>query len=181
MINSKPLSPGFTREDELRLRYLDNKEYQSKFLLDPDIQLGEDYKHLDKNLAITNLKHNEKQGINEPEQARAILRGLHVLNNPKHFNEEEIVTLTGYKEEKTKTGAILQIPVYRKVKVFIPKFPKTYHSLRSEFISFVNTAAARGGFRMNSAISNRLIKEETIADKTEVKSRFRVQKAKETT
>ena len=172
-MTTKPLNNGsLSKDEQLRLRYLDNREYQSKFLLDPDIDIKNiDYKHLDKNLAITNLKHNEKLGINEPEEARHILRGLHVLNNPEHFNIEEENILVGYKEE-TKEGILKQIPVYRKVNKMVSKFPKTFHYIRSEFISFTNTAAARGGFRMNSAISNKLIREDTITDKTKVNSRF---------
>lgn len=153
------------------LQYMDNKEYQSKFLLDPNITDDADFSHLDKNLAITNLMHNPRGGINEPDEARSMLEALHILNNPKHFNEVEKKVLTGYTEIKEK-GEINLIPVYKTIKVKIPKFQKTYHALKSKFISFVNTAAARKGHRINAAITNRLVKEETLNDKTEVKPRF---------
>lgn len=165
------MSETISKEDQVMLKYLDNKEYQSKFLLDPDIEGEADFSHLDKNLAITNLMHNPKFGINEPEQARSILKGLHILNNPKHFTEKEVKVLKGY-NKKIEKGEEILTPVYEIQKVKVPKFQKTYHALRSEFLSFVNTAAARRGHRINAAITNRLVKEETLTDKTEIKSKW---------
>lgn len=154
------------------LAYLDLKEYQSKFLLNPDLQTDEDYSHLDKNLAITNLQHNPKLGINEPEEARAILKALHVLNNPKHYKKVRKIIFVGYYTEKQIDGRSLQKPIYRDVVVDVPKYPKTFHNIRSKWFSFVNTSAARGGHRIKAAMTNRLVKEESIEDKTKVQSRF---------
>lgn len=163
---------GISKEDLSRIQYLDNREYQAKFLLDPDIAGEEDFKHLDKNLAITNLKHNPKLHINEVEEARSILRGLHILNNSKHYDEEEKEILVGHKEQPRKDGSILLKPIYEQRKIRQSKFPKTYHSLRSEFISLVNTTAARNGHRMNAAITNRLEKTETVQQRTQAKSKW---------
>ncbi len=149
------------QEDQAMLKYLNARDYQAQFLLDPDIKGLVDFIHLDKNLAITNLKHNTI--INEVEEAKAILKALHVLNNPIHYKKEQ--KFVGHKAEKQEDGSILQVAVYREE--FVPKFPKTFHNLKAEFISFVNVAAARGGHRIKMAITNRLEKEETIANKTQ--------------
>lgn len=152
-------------------QFLDQKEYQARFLLNPDLNYEDiDYKHFDKNLAITNLKQNRL--YNEVEEVRATLKAIHVLNNPKYYKEVERKKLIGYIEQKQEDGSISYIPQYETELVKVSKFPKTYHNQRSRFLSYVNTAAARGGFRMNSAISNKLIKEETMTDKTEPKKSF---------
>lgn len=153
-------------------QFLDLKEYQSKFLLTPDIEDEADFSHLDKNLAITNLKYNAKIGIDEPAEARAILQSLHILNNTAHFKEIEIKTLIGYNEKKNKDDSITQTPVYQMVKTKVSNFPKTYHALKSKFISMTNTSAARNGHRIDKAITNKLVREETLHDKTEVKTKF---------
>ncbi len=159
----------FTKEEEQRAKlkqwFVDNKQYQAEFILDPDIQTYADYKHLDKNLAITNLRHNKKQGIDEPERARSILKAFHVLNNPKYFKKEEQEVFIGYHKE---TGE----PVYKNKKILVSIFPKTYHNLLSEFISMINTAAATNGHRMKAAITNRLEKEDSLIEKTNVKPRW---------
>ena len=164
-----------TPEQKLKLRqqqYLDLKEYQSKFLLTPDVEDDADFSHLDKNLAITNLKHNVKLGIDEPAEARSILKGLHVLNNTKYYEEEKIIVLAGYREETNKNGSITQIPVYREEKKLVPIFPKAFHNLKSSFISLTNTAAARNGHRIDKAISNKIVQESTLTDKTDVKNKM---------
>jgi len=157
-------------EESSNLDYIDDKEFQSKFLLSPDIQDDADFKHLDKNLAITNLKY-EKNGINEPDQARAILRGLHVLNNNKYFKIVRIPVLDGYKEEK-EGDVIVKRPVFKYVEKQISKFPKTFHSLKSEFYSFVNTSASRQGHRIRAAQTRRSVREESIEERNQVKSRW---------
>lgn len=174
---TKPLS----KEDLNRIQYLDNREYQAKFLLDPDIEGLEDFSHLDKNLAITNLKHNPRLHINEVDEARSILRGLHTLNNVKHYKEEEVIQQIGWEDiiipEKIVDGKKVEskkvrIAVYEKVKKQKSNFPRTFHSLRSEFVSMVNTTAARNGHRMSAAITNRLEKTETLQQQTQAKSKW---------
>ncbi len=148
---------GFTKEDIDRLQFYDNREYQARFLLDPALIADADFSHLDKNLAITNFIYNARQKVDESQQARSILRGLHVLNNPKHYDFEYKSVLSEYREERV-NGNIIQTPVYVIQKVAVPKFPKTFHNMRSEFISFVNTASASSGHRIKRAITNRLVK-----------------------
>lgn len=161
-----------TQDDIKRMHYLDNKEYQSKFLLTPDINQEEDYSHLDKNLAITNLKHNPKLKIDEVNEARSILRGLHVLNNKLHYKEEIIKVLIGYQETPQKDKTILRTPVYEKRLIKTSKFPKTYHNLQAEFISLTNTTASRNGHRMTSAITNKLEQSQKIQDLTTNKNKW---------
>ena len=145
-----------SRKKQLQQFYT-NKEYQAKFMLTPDIESEADYDHLDKNLAITNLRFNKKQGIDEPERARSILDGLHVLNNPIYF-EDEKRKVTGY----DKDGKLVTKIVTVKVSIF----PKTFHNLKSKFYSLVNTSAATNGHRVRAAITNRLEREDSLNDKT---------------
>ncbi len=160
-----------------RLNDLDNREYQAKFLLEPDIDSSEDFNHLDKNLAITNLKHNPKLHIDEVGEARSILRGLHILNNTEHYHEETTRIITGHIKEE-KDGKVFATPVYEDKKISKSNFPKTFHSLRSEFISMVNATAARNGHRMKSAITNRLEKTESIQQQTTAQSKWGFSKNK---
>jgi len=158
-------------EEKKKLQYFDMKDYQSKFLLSPDIEGTTDYSHLDKNLAITNLRHNPRINLDEPQESRSILRALHILNNPKHYHEEEEEELLGYKEQKTVKG-IIMTPVFQKRKVLKPNYPRSFHNIKSEFISLINVAAARGGHRIKAATTQHLIKEETLQDKTENKNKW---------
>jgi len=160
-----------SNQDLKRIQYLDNREYQSKFLLDPDIKLEEDFNHLDKNLAITNLKDQPKLKIDEVNESRAILRGLHILNNRKHYQETKGKKLIGYMDKEEK-GEIKRIPVFEDIIIKKSNFPKTFHAIRSEFISLTNTSAARNGHRIKAAITNRLEKVESLQDKTKNKSRW---------
>jgi len=155
------------------LNYFDNKEYQARFLLQPDVEQinSSDFRHFDKNFAMTNLKHNAKLGIDEPGEMRSILKGLHVLNNDKYYVEVEKEFLIGY-EESIVDDNIVRTPVYETRKVRESKFPKTFHNLQAEVISFVNCAAARNGHRIDKAITNKLVKEETISQKTDKPNRW---------
>lgn len=169
------MSEDLTPEEKLKIKaqqYLDAKDYQSKFLLTPNIDDEADFSHFDKNLAITNLKYNPKIGIDEPEQARASLKGLHILNNPLYYKEIEKEVLVGYKETTTKNGRIIQTPVYRIIKKSVPIFQKSFHNLKSSFISLVNTAAARNGHRIDKAITNKIVREDSLTDKTDVRNKF---------
>lgn len=156
------------------LSYIDNKEFQSKFYLQPDIGKinDSDFAHFDKNFAMTNLKHNPKIGIDEPGEMRSILRGLHVLNNDKHYFDSTERILIGHNKRTEEDGSITMIPVYEQKEIRRSKFPKTFHSLQAEVISFVNCAASRNGHRIDKAITNKLVKEESISQKTDVPSRW---------
>lgn len=165
---------NISSQEKKEANFLDEKEFTARFLLEPDINLGPDYDHLDKNLAITKLIHNPRLGIDEPNKARAILQGLHVLNLPKYYVEKEVTVFIGYKniEVTNKEGDLVgeRIRVYENRKIQVPKYPKTFHRLRSQFISFVNTAAASGGHRISAAFKKTLVREESLTEKTEVKT-----------
>lgn len=153
--------------------WLSAMEYQAKFLLDPNLEYdGVDYSHIDKNLAIADLQKNPRLKIDEPERARSILRGLHVLNNPRYQKEAKKEVLVGFRDVERDDGSILRKPVFQEKKVDVPVFEKSFHKLRSKFLSFTNTSASRSGHRMKAAITNRTQSEQSIIDKTERKSGF---------
>jgi len=139
--------------------FLDDKDFMAKFLLDPNISAEADFTHLDKNLAITNLVQSNRLGINEVEQARTILKGLHVLNNTLHYHVVERVVYF-YNDKKELE--------YKTVQRLEPKYPKSFHGLKSQFMSFVNTAAARGGHRINAANTRRTVTDSNVVEKTDV-------------
>ena len=115
--------------------------------------------------------HNNN--LNEPEQADSILRALHVLNNKKHYITKKVERIVDYRKvENPDNGEVYLVPVRTVVEMQVPRYPKTFHKLRSEFLSFCNTRAARRGHRMKSAISQRVEREETMVDKTTVKNRW---------
>lgn len=148
-----------TPNNEEQEYFLDDKDFIAKFLLDPNIEGEADFSHLDKNLAITNLIHSNRLGINEVEQARFILKGLHVLNNTLHYHVVEKINY--YRNEKGELS-------YKTIKVLESKYPKSFHGLKSQFLSFVNTAAARGGHRINAANTRITVNDSNIVEKTDV-------------
>lgn len=156
-----------------QLGYINNKEYQARFLLTPDIQDNADFSHIDKNTAITNLKQRVKGEIDEVGQARMILQGRHVLNNPKYYIQVVKSILIGHKEEENAEQKIILKPIYEERKVDLSMFPRTSHMLNAMYYSFVITASARNGHRIDKAITNRLEKEETLSDQTDIKPKWK--------
>ena len=77
--------------------------------------------------------------------------------------------MIGHNESIQKDGSKLLSPVYQKEKVQNPMFPKSSHMLSAKYYSFVITASARNGHRVDKAIANRLEKEEKLQDKTDIK------------
>jgi len=161
------------REDQEDISFLDEKEFRAKFMLDPDIkeEFHGQFSHLDKNLAITNLRY-ERNGLNEPEEARGIARGLHVLNNKIHFKEVKKKVIVAYEEMLDEEGEKVIIPVFKEMTVIESKFPKTYHSIKSEFLTFTNTSASRMGHRVKAATSTTRIREESYEEKVAVANRW---------
>lgn len=51
-------------------------------------------------------------------------------------------------------------------------FPKTYHSLKARFRSFVVTASARGGHLIRSATTTHFSQSQSVEDRTKVKQNF---------
>ena len=156
--------------------FLDDKDFFSKFLFKPQIDDDADYRHLDKNLAITRLASRYK----EPEIARNILRALHVLSNPKYFREVTKEKLIGFRTEqikrKRKDGDYelieMKIPVYQEEKVLVSYYPKTYHRLKSKFFALTTTSMARDGHLLKGATTKHLHKSESIEDRTKKNSNF---------
>lgn len=151
--------------------YIDDKQFFSEFLFNPDIRENADYKHIDKNLAITKLSSKYK----EPEEARVILKALHILTHPKYFYEDKENVLIGYREEEIQTDEgvlIKKIPVYKEVAVMRSYYPKTYHALKSRFYSLTTTAASRDGHLIRRAGTRSIEKNEAIEDRTKKTSGF---------
>jgi len=130
---------------------LDDKDYYSKFLFNPNIS---GFPHIDHNMAVTRLSRRYK----EPEQLRAIMKALHVLNKPEYF-KEVMVTIDKYDE---KTGEVEKVNVIKKISIF----PKTYHHKLAAYHSIVMTCAAAEGHLIREANTKGIRKEESVEDKT---------------
>jgi len=184
--------------DKKHQYYLDEKDYFAQFIFSPSINENSDYAHLDKNLATTRLSSR----YNEPERARALLEGLHILSNNKYFIEEtqqklvrketknimrqvcvscghthlsdDGLTLCANCSIKLEEGefAVIEIPIYQQVKVFICKYPKIYHKLKSAFYSLTTTAAARDGHLIRAATTTHFEKSESMEDRTKKDSKW---------
>lgn len=156
--------------------FMDDKDFFSKFIFTPNINEDADFRHLDKNLAITKLSSRYQ----EPEKARSILRALHVLSNPKYFREIPVQKLIGHREEEIETTdsqgnkvvLIKKIPVYQEIKKFVSFYPKAYHSLKSRFYSLTTTSMARDGHLLRGATTKNLNRSESIEDRTKKSSGF---------
>lgn len=168
-------------EDKL---YLDNKEFQAKFMLTPEFKdlnnYDDIYNHIGKDAVLTNLKDNPKYNINEVKEAQYALKPVHILKNPKHFRKmlQRTVEYEPIGEEErevidSKTGqkVIVKFPVFKanekEVIRHISKYPKTIHKKISEYHSMMVTTSARNGFRMLNTNTQKLIKEENIQNKTD--------------
>lgn len=156
--------------------YLDDKDFFSKFIFNPDIKEDSDYRHLDKNLAITRLSSRYQ----EPERARSLLRALHILSNNKYFREIKTLKIIGFNEEETiqkdSSGkeyiVIKKIPVYQEVTQKVSYYPKIYHSLKSRFYALTTTSMARDGHLLKGASTKHFNRSESIEDRTQKKSSF---------
>lgn len=164
--------------------YLDEKEFESKFLLSPNIDEEEDYRHLDKNLSTTNFKSQLK----EPEVARLMLGALHTITNNRYFSQGTKLVVKEYsvvqeevQDEEGNTFLVeKEIPVYKQKLIDINRFPKTYHKLKAKFYSFTTTASARGGHLIKVSRTKNLRNEQTLDDKTANKTSFSFFKQKRT-
>lgn len=180
--------------------YLDQKDFLAEWMFNPDIHDDADYRHLDKNLALTRLSSR----YNEPERARAILEGLHTLTRPAYYYEEEVEKITDYQEEEILISICNHCQAQRRheeIKPFICEcnnkvtkeqflvakrvtpiiqllkekrsyYPRSFHNLKAQFMSLTTTASARDGHLLRAATTTHLTREESIQDKTAVKSRW---------
>lgn len=182
-------------EKQEKAFYLDQNDFLAKYLFNPEIHDEADYSHIDKNLSVTRLGSRWK----EPEQARHILRALHVLNNPKYFREMVDYELTGETKEMTMYHYVCphcgfdtiledngpkeccgeqiepdpitqEFPEYRKVIKRKSIFPRSYHGLKARFYALTTTSMARDGHLIRAATTTRFAKTESVEDKTNVKS-----------
>ena len=174
--------------------YMDTKDFFAEFMFKPDIQELADFAHLDKNLATTRLASKYQ----EPERARALLEALHILNNPLYYVEEEVEYIKRYDKfeqyqqvcdcgEKVVGDepvvncpscgvklppaiiVVFEQPIFANKIVNHSIYPKMYHKLKSAFYSLTTTAAAREGHLMRAATSTRLVREDSIEERTDSK------------
>jgi len=177
--------------------FLDQKDFLAEFLFNPDIKEAADYGHLDKNLASTKLSSR----YGEPDRARMLLHALHTLTKLTYYYKVRKEKLVGYDEEAidvflcgscankyfseepaikcecgeeihSKTKVKRQIPIFREMEEQVSFYPKIFHTLKSHFYSLTTTAAARDGYLMRSATTAHFSREESIEDRTAVKSRW---------
>jgi len=162
-------------EEERRRIFQDNKDVQTNFFLTPDNPLSNligNADYLNKNSLLTCLKHNPKFGLNEPEMQRMQYKSYAALNKKKFMKEKTIRVLAEYREVKQKDGSIIQQPIFRDVVILESIYPTTCVILETNIAHTNIISASRNGWITDKAITNKLVKEETVMDKTEVKSNW---------
>jgi len=167
--------------------FLNHTAYKGGFILTPETNPENPkarYKHFTKDFAMTNLRldKNSKNPTDEPAQMTAILNGLHVLTNPGYFEiikdkklvyvedrEYEYKVLDSNGDEQL---IVIKKPVYEEKEVDeeVSIFPKVYHLLESKTNTMVEVTNSTNGHRAKISITDRHEKEESVQDKTEVKS-----------
>ena len=91
--------------------------------------------------------------------------------------EDHIICECQAKEEKPQKSSkkvIIkrEIPIFREKENTKSFYPTTFHSLKSKFYALTTTAAARDGHLMKAATTSHFAREDSIEDKTQVKSRW---------
>lgn len=181
-------------DDDKKGLYLDQQDFFAQFLFDINFDDDADFSHFDKNLSITRLASRFK----EPEQARHLLRALHVLNNNRYFRDVIVYENTGgtvnkqywigkcpvcgvelvssdqnvvHCDREFELPEIItrEEPEVQKVIKKKSLFPRTYHALKSRFLSLVTTSMARDGHLMKAATTTHWNKQESVEDRTNVK------------
>lgn len=175
--------------------YVDDKDFLAKYLFDPKVNDNADFKHLDKNLAVTRLSSR----YHEPERARSLLSALHVLNNNSYFLSKVVDKVEGYEEVNALVWGcpvcgrqglarsedevitcceekplpvnqtILTKPKTRKELIKKSMFPRTYHMLKAMFYAFTTTSMARDGHLIRQATTTHFQQNQTMEDRTKVK------------
>lgn len=174
--------------------FLDEHDFESRFMFNPDIKDEADYSHIDKNLSVTKLTSRFK----EPEQARSILRALHVLNNNKYFRDVVVEVQTGETEVKDfyfyrcptcnntfhneQGGAeeccgssiepeVIQqeVPIMEKVVKKQSLYPRTYHNLKARFYALTTTSMARDGHLIRSVNTRNINENQSVENRTRAK------------
>jgi len=175
--------------------YVDDKDFLAKYLFDPKVNDNADFKHLDKNLAVTRLSSR----YHEPERARSLLSALHVLNNNSYFLSKLIDEVEGYEEVEAlvwgcpvcgRQGlaespddevicceqkplplnkATVNRPITSKKLINKSMFPRTYHMLKAMFYAFTTTSMARDGHLIRQATTTHFQQNQTMEDRTKVR------------
>lgn len=149
-----------------------NKEFIAKFIFDPDINDEADFTHLDKNIRLTNLLENKASDISEVDLMRCVFEAQHVLNQIKHFSNQEVKVLVGFNDKTNKDGSVVRVPIFEVQNKAVCKFPLSRHYWKSKGFSIEVTSASRNGWIYNKSRTQINERSDTLHDKTEVKSSF---------
>jgi len=186
-------------EEKINIDFDNTKEFVAKFFMTPDIDGFEHFDKNTKmtNLRskysepeqcrallaafhiLTNKKYllrGEKDvntGEKKLEASRIICDscGFHNLYNK--LPSEEVINCQNCHEkiDKTKSEQIMvSIPIYERKLVWLSRYPRIFHSLKSKWFGIIETSSARDGHLIKSINERRFIKEETLEDKTQIKS-----------
>ena len=140
--------------------YESMREFFAKFIFTPEKE-DEAYAHLTKDLTINNLRSN----LHEPESARELLKAFHVITHKNYFWEEEVDVDPKFLGLDPETKEKIYDKETKTVEVSM--FPRSFHRLRSKWISFVTTSLARDGHLMKAFKTTKFEKTESIEEKTE--------------
>lgn len=177
--------------------YMDQKDFFAEFMFKPDIKEEADFVHLDKNLATTRLSSRYQEPekaralltalhvLNNPlyfkeveievidridrfEQFKQVC--LHSNCLQEHILDEPLLKCVNCKKDLPEAEYVaFERPVFITKKIKKSLYPKTYHSLKAQFYSLTTTAAAREGHLMRAATSTRIVREDTIEERTDSK------------
>ena len=67
-------------------------------------------------------------------------------------------------------NVVITIPLYERKKIFASRYPRVFHALKSKWFGMIETSSARDGHLIKSINERRFIREESIEDRTAVKS-----------
>ena len=186
-------------EERINIDFDNTKEFVARFFMTPDIEGFEHFDKNTKmtNLRskfsepeqcrallsafhiLTNKKYlfrGEKDvntGDKKLEATRIIcdLCGYHNLYNKLPVEETIVCQSCQEKIDKTKYEQIMvTIPVYERKLVWLSRYPRVFHSLKSKWFGIIETSSARDGHLIKSINERRFVKEETLEDKTQART-----------
>ena len=185
-------------EERLNIDFGSDKEYVAKFLLTPDIEdfdhfdknikttnLRSKFREPEYARAIlkalhilTNKKYmdeTEKTILLEEKTVEAtriicVRCGYHNLYGSELKAEEYCQSCEDKLNKGSTSQVMVSIPLYQKKRVFSSRYPKIYNALHSAWRSLVETSSARDGHLIKAVNTRKIEREETIEDRTTVKS-----------
>ena len=186
-------------EERINIDFDNTKEFVAKFFMTPDIEDFEHFDKNTKmtNLRskynepeqcrallaafhiLTNKKYlfkGEKDVHKEDKKLEAtrIICGscdFHNLYNKLPAEEEFVCQSCNEKIDKNKSEQVMvTLPVYERKLVWLSRYPRVFHSLKSKWFGIIETSTARDGHLIKSINERRFVKEESLEDKTQMRS-----------